>query len=162
MTAVVKPTNGVFGVIVLAVDQSRHSALAISAAADMATAFGSEVVVVHVNEILQPALVGVNSMSMPVLVAEDQLAPMQQNLEEDARRFADGVTEELTTRGIRARGVVLSGGSPAKLILETARDHGASLIVVGSHGLSDLVGLLVGSVAHQVVQHAHCPVLIVR
>jgi nucleotide-binding universal stress UspA family protein len=33
---------------------------------------------------------------------------------------------------------------------------------MGTRGLSDFSGLLVGSVAHKVIHHADCPVLVVR
>ena len=48
------------------------------------------------------------------------------------------------------------------IIVETARDYQAGVIVMGSHGRGDLVALLLGSVAHKVVHLADCPVLIVR
>lgn len=151
-----------FEVIVLAVDHSKHSSVAIDAAADVSKAFDSEVIVVHALDILVSAPVGADATSMPLLVAEDQLAFLQQEMGVDAQRFVTGVAQKLAHRGVQARGIVISGGSTAKLILDAARDYHAGLIVVGSHGLSDLTGLLLGTVAHQVVQHAHCPVLIVR
>jgi K+-sensing histidine kinase KdpD len=51
---------------------------------------------------------------------------------------------------------------PAAAILEHARELGATLIVVGSHGHSPLGGLLLGSVAHKLTQLSTCPVLVVR
>lgn len=36
------------------------------------------------------------------------------------------------------------------------------MVVLGSRGLSDLGGLLLGSVAHKVIQLSGCPVLVVR
>jgi nucleotide-binding universal stress UspA family protein len=66
--------------------------------------------------------------------------------------------------GVTAEGAVRpsTGGSPAGPILEYAREVGAGLIVVGSHGHSILGGLLVGSVAHKLTQLSTCPVLVVR
>jgi nucleotide-binding universal stress UspA family protein len=49
-----------------------------------------------------------------------------------------------------------------KAIVETAKDKGCDLIVMGSHGRHGLAGLMLGSVATKVVTHAHVPVLIVR
>jgi nucleotide-binding universal stress UspA family protein len=51
-------------------------------------------------------------------------------------------------------------GTPASVLLDAARD--ASLLVVGSRGLGGFAGLLLGSVAQHCVQHAACPVVVIR
>ena len=54
------------------------------------------------------------------------------------------------------------GGDPDDAIVDYAQEHGADLIVMGSHGHTGLRHLLMGSVAEKVLRHAPCPVLIVR
>lgn len=53
-------------------------------------------------------------------------------------------------------------GSPAEAILDVANTRKDDLIVMGSRGLGRLTGMLLGSQSQKVVQHAPCPVLIVR
>lgn len=53
-------------------------------------------------------------------------------------------------------------GHPAAQILLYAEKHGVDHIVVGHRGRSMLERWLIGSVARQVVVHAHCPVTVVR
>ena len=53
-------------------------------------------------------------------------------------------------------------GSPAETIVETAEDEGYDLVVMGSRGLGRFEGFLMGSVSQYVLQHVHCPVLVVR
>jgi nucleotide-binding universal stress UspA family protein len=48
------------------------------------------------------------------------------------------------------------------VIIEEAARRDADLIVIGTHGLSGLKHLLLGSIAERVVQKAPCPVLTVK
>lgn len=57
---------------------------------------------------------------------------------------------------------VLRGASAAQAIIETAREWGADLIVVGSHGYGFWKRAWLGSVSNAVVHHAPCSVLVVR
>jgi nucleotide-binding universal stress UspA family protein len=56
----------------------------------------------------------------------------------------------------------LADGDPAAEILRVAREEGADLIVLGTHGRVGLVRFLLGSVAEAVLRRAACPVLTVR
>lgn len=47
-------------------------------------------------------------------------------------------------------------------ITDYAEEHAADLLIVGTHGRTGLSHMLVGSVAENVMRHAHCPVLAVR
>ena len=51
-------------------------------------------------------------------------------------------------------------GPPAGTLLQASKD--AAMLVVGSHGHGELLGLLLGSVSAACVHHARCPVVVVR
>jgi nucleotide-binding universal stress UspA family protein len=130
--------------ILLAVDESEHARKAVPAAIELARAGGGTVHVLHVREVV-----------LATAVVDDSA--------EDARRPVAGVVEELKQAGVAAEGSVRSStAGPARAILEQARDLDATLIVLGSRGLGALGGLLLGSVAHKILQLASCPVLVVR
>jgi len=53
-------------------------------------------------------------------------------------------------------------GRPINEILDLARDVGADMIFIGSHGKLGLERMLLGSVSEHVVREAGCPVMVVR
>lgn len=65
----------------------------------------------------------------------------------------------VSTGDLRWQAVAMKG-SPAHVLAEHSAD--ADLLVVGSRGHGSLVGLLLGSVGHQVSAHARVPVAIVH
>jgi len=57
--------------------------------------------------------------------------------------------------------VCVEKGKPAEVILDVAKQKQADLIVMGTRTHTQLSQIVMGSTAHQVLFHAHCPVLIV-
>jgi nucleotide-binding universal stress UspA family protein len=66
------------------------------------------------------------------------------------------------TAGFPSQSVAVEAAPTWKGIVETADEHGASLIVLGSHRRSGIAGHLLGSVAAAVVKHAARAVLVVH
>lgn len=56
----------------------------------------------------------------------------------------------------------VAAGPPADVIVETAKEIGADMIVVGTHGRTGLAHLLIGSVAERVIRTATVPVVTIR
>ena len=50
----------------------------------------------------------------------------------------------------------------ADTLIHIAREHGAAVVVVGSHGISGLRSRLLGSVSRKLIEHCDRPVLVVR
>ena len=69
---------------------------------------------------------------------------------------------EAKNAGARVAGAFVDDGEPVGRIIERARESEADLIVLGRRGLSDLSGLLIGSVTHKVSQLADCACLTVK
>lgn len=57
---------------------------------------------------------------------------------------------------------VLLRGEPAKAIIDEARDFEADLVVVGHRGHGAVKSMFLGSTSTAVLEHAPCPVLVVR
>jgi nucleotide-binding universal stress UspA family protein len=64
--------------------------------------------------------------------------------------------------GFRAQGAIAEAAPTWKGIIDTAKEHRVSLIVMGAHSHAGLVGHLLGSVSAAVVSHAACSVLVVH
>jgi len=79
----------------------------------------------------------------------------------EAQAIADEAAQRLGTGGLQTRASV-AGGDPAEAINDIASERGTGLIVMGTRGHGGITGLLLGSVARNVLLHAPCSVLIVR
>jgi len=58
--------------------------------------------------------------------------------------------------------ILIESGSPAEVIVETAKKLGCDLIVMGTHGHSAIADVLIGSTAKWVVRQSPIPVLVIR
>ena len=82
-------------------------------------------------------------------------------ISERATEALSKLLADLQDRGIASEYFALQGG-PCDVILETVRERGADLIVMGTHGHSGLAHLALGSVAERVVRLSPVPVLTVK
>ena len=136
-----------FTKVLFAVDQSEYSKNALPLVTELARQVQTEVVVLHVHEHVMGRGGGYD---------------VETNTE--ASVLTDHFVRELKDQGLSARGELRSAyfGHTAKRIVEVAKTEGADLIVLGSRGLSDVAGLMLGSVAHKVLQLSEVPVLVAR
>ncbi len=136
-----------FSKLLLAVDGSKGSEPAIEAAATLATHAQGEVTVLHLVE-----------------HERGQAGAYELELADDSTELIDGVVARLVERGVKAWGYVASAPTQevGRVIVDVAHDEGIDTIVVGSRGLTEAKALLVGSVAHDVIQQFHGCVIVAR
>lgn len=65
-------------------------------------------------------------------------------------------------KGLKSLDELIEYGDPAKKIVDVAARRHADTIVMGTRGLSDIKGLVIGSVAHKVSHLADCTVISVK
>jgi nucleotide-binding universal stress UspA family protein len=142
--------------ILVPVDFSGCSRLALSRATELAKAFGATIDVLHVWE-------------APAFVAPEAMVGVSggtQTLADLARDHADTAMQEFVasakTEGVPVGETFIKQGDPAKVIVETAENGNYDLIALGTHGRTGLSHLLLGSVAEKVVRRSRRPVLSVR
>ncbi len=138
-----------FDHIVLAIDGSNHAIKAQSVEKELTRIHEAKLFVVHVYPSLSD-LLGFKEYSS---IATHRIA--------NAQKILDKAVEELTSDNIDVEPELLEGPT-AEAILHVANTRKADLIIMGARGLGTLAGLVLGSVSQKVLQHATCPVLVVR
>jgi nucleotide-binding universal stress UspA family protein len=172
-----------FDTIVTATDGSDNASRAVKLAAGLAAAHDATLVVLHVvgeGEVPEPLrrMAEVEHLVKPEHLGGSQVANVSAGLSLAQRaetaahlaRVHDAVADRLLSdaRGVcEAAGakrieVAKAAGDPARAIVGVAEARGADLVVLGTRGMSDLKGLLLGSVSHKVMQLTTCPCMVVR
>lgn len=135
--------------ILACVDFSEQSTRALAEVGEYARANGSKVTLIHISDpqgFIPPQAILEHPSQTDRAAHESALASLRD------KHLAD-VSVELA---------VCEDHAPAKAICDYADDHGADLIVVGSHGRGGVERWLIGSVAERVVRHANVNVYVVR
>ena len=140
--------------ILLPVDGSPTSGLAIAKALVMAEAFKSTVTLVYVIDPYAFSGLG-NDFSYGQAEYLDAAT-------REGHETVAAARQAFEARGIPVNGSVVEGNSIYQAILDSAESIDADLVVMGSHGRRGLEKLVLGSVTAQVLSHAHLCVLVVR
>jgi universal stress protein A len=141
--------------IVAATDLSPHGKLALATAAEYAQVFKAELHVLHV------VVPQVYQSEMPEMMMPPVDDFTEERLEAARRRLHDwqqGMPADLNVQ----THVIESVRNADNAICEFADSMAADLVVIGSHGHSGLMHMLLGSTAEHVVRHAKCPVLVAK
>jgi nucleotide-binding universal stress UspA family protein len=135
--------------VIVGANESETAARAVERAAEVAARMGAKLVVVTAYDHDEVAEVGIGRDTFHVSTADQ------------ASAFAESTAKRLeTSHGIEASGLA-AAGKPEKVILDTARQLEASIIIVGNVRMQG-AGRLLGSVANHIAHHAPCDVFIVK
>jgi nucleotide-binding universal stress UspA family protein len=176
--------------ILVAIDGSEHAKKALSLAIDLARKYKSRLVLTHVflsnanSDTLrkladkrgltkkQRNLLDNYEVDMLMVMTGGGVAaagagfvtiPAPRELVEViGHQIVDRAEASATKAGVKKITTVLVDGDAADVILECAAKEKAGMIVLGSRGLSDFKGLLLGSVSHKVAARADCACLTVK
>jgi nucleotide-binding universal stress UspA family protein len=137
--------------ILVAHDGSAHADKALQEASRMALQMAAEVTIITVAP----------DLCLSDEVSDNDCKLITDSLFFEAESAMKKVTDELAAKGIKAE-VVIKDGHPAEMIIDTAKEIGADLVVVGSHGRHGAGRFFLGSVSAKVVEHAPCHVLVIK
>ncbi len=118
-----------------------------------AKAFSARVTALHVAPDLSPALYSDNP------IVELELSRRMTTLNKKAEAQLQAMSKR---KKIPFKKVIITEGSAARKIVETADSEKADLIVMGKKGQSRLEKILIGSVANHVLRHSPVPVLVTK
>ena len=143
--------------VLVPVDFSPHSELALRYATALAGRLGASVDLLHVVE--DPIAAGAWGSEIQIQIPN--LSDLRKTLIEEGERRLERCWASAGGPGVHMVKTVRMGPA-ADAITEYAKALGIDLIVMGTHGRSGLAHLFMGSVAERVVRHAPCPVLTLR
>jgi nucleotide-binding universal stress UspA family protein len=137
-----------FKKILVGTDGSDSATKAVSHAADLASAMGAELVLIHVYPAPRSD-VGSTFGRADAYPGQE----IGQAVLRDAEKHYAGKVKVKT---------VLREGDPAEGLIDVAEEEGIDLIIVGNRGMTGAKRFLLGSVPNQVSHHAPCNVMIVH
>ena len=136
--------------ILLGVDGSEHALHAAQKAAELARTVNSKILRIVIAYEPVPSYLGEPNMQTAISARMKEAETILEKAMEAVGKIPGEVHTEILE------------GPPAEAILDVANTRKSDLIVMGSRGLGPLRGAMLGSQSQKVVQHAPCPVLIVR
>lgn len=143
--------------IVVGIDFSPESEIATQHAMNIARHVGAEVVLVHVGAILDQTEQASTPKNASITEWESFI---RHELAEDRQRL-DAVRERLLGQGVEISHVVRDGFADTTLA-ETAKELGAELLIVGTHGRSGLKRFFLGSISERVARLSDTNVMVAR
>ena len=134
--------------VVVPIDFSEESRAALDTALEIVDQQAEKIYVIHVLAELSPAEPGVIWGEI--------------SNENRAEHVREALAEMFSAPDYQRMNVEVCFGNAGFRISEFAKEIGADLVVIPSHGRTGIERMLIGSVAERVVQHSHCPVLVLR
>jgi len=176
----------VINTVLAPTDGSEHARKAVAFASDLASKYHARLVLLHVlvHGHLAEALADVDTLrtadqgdtgllrTIGAMRLDDLMAQSRAKgeakeapravLQHIARQVIKDAEDSARLKGVTNVKSFVEDGEPAQRILEYADKENVDLIVMGSRGLSDLEGLLVGSTSHKVGHLSRCTVISVK
>jgi nucleotide-binding universal stress UspA family protein len=142
--------------ILVAVDGSAYSEKALEFACELADKFEGKMHLLHVPQgAAADRVMVLGGASIMIHASRDEIEKAGHTMLEAAREIAEEAAPGRVTTELR-------GGDPAHEIVSSAEENNADCIVIGSRGLGDFGGLLLGSVSHKVNHAAPCTCITVH
>lgn len=87
---------------------------------------------------------------------------IEQRITDDAKQQIKVIEDELKKSGFKVKSMILTGIPVREILKAEEEEENVSVIVIGSHGKSNLEEIFLGSVSEKVSRKCKSPVLIVK
>lgn len=148
--------------LLVALDGSEHAWKALDLAADIAQAQDTEILIVHVVPYEPMPTAFRDFIEAEHIPVEEGAYAYHHSGRELGDHLTNKAVDRLRERGLEKLTPMMLEGHVANTILATASEEGVDAIFLGSRGLSDLKGALLGSVSHKVANLAAMTVIAVK
>lgn len=171
--------------ILLATDGSPHAERAANIAADIAATYGATLTIIHTSSLslsLEDILGApqakrfsenarndiekmrgiIDSVSMSDDLMVTSIPAPQSAIKELSAEILNDAEQISRNKNVQGIVRVSAMGDPAHEILNQTEKSNIDLIVMGTRGLSNISGLVLGSVSHKIIHLAQCPCLTVK
>lgn len=148
-----------FKTILVPLDGSEHAIKALNLAASLARGGTAKLHLMTVAE-FPPDNIGLFTGGTAEPFSEVEREKLAAGMKEEAHKVIEQARDAVDLGGLEVEESVRQG-RPAELINEEAEKVTADAIVMGSRGLSDVRGMMFGSVSHKVSHTASCSVITV-
>lgn len=154
-----------FNKILIPLDESPLSEQAVPVAIEMAKQFKSELILLQAVPpvTMATADLGGSGMENPTMttLAVENARTLEENNVKAATAYMERKVQDTRSTGIKVSTRIVND-TPAKAILDVAKNESVDLIIITTHGRSGLGRAIVGSVADHVIRHAGIPVMVIR
>ncbi|CAL5208907.1 unnamed protein product [Lathyrus oleraceus] len=146
-------------VMVVAIDESEHSAYALKWTLDH---FFNDNNSLFKLVLLHARPSATSSVGLAGPGAAEVLPMVDSDLKRVAARVADSAKQLCIKKSVNDVIVEVVEGDARNVLCDTVEKHHASILVVGSHGYGAIKRAVLGSVSDYCAHHAHCTVMIVK
>jgi nucleotide-binding universal stress UspA family protein len=151
------------GPTLIAFDGSAAARQAVAAAARLLKPRATLVLTIWEAGLAYAAVAPPSDVAMTRAVDPSEVLRVDEALRDQAEGVSNEGAELARSLGLDAQPLAMADVRDiARTIVEVAREHEATMIVIGSRGLSGFRARLEGSTSKGVAKHASCPVLIVH
>ena len=143
--------------ILVPTDGSGHAEKAIDYACDLGLKYGATVYLLHIVH-----KSGTPKRLLQVIEEHKKVEKVDLLIREIGERIMNAAKKEVEKKGLKNFRSFVIEGDPAENIIRFAQKESVDLIVMGSRGLGNLQGVLLGSVSHKVCNLADCTCMTVK